>query len=158
MYLFNVLEKLWQTGRVSLVFTSSDDLMSHSAHHFVAIFGYIVGRYAGISTFAMIIFQSNEISTPIYHIRYFLTQWDLRETQFYKINQIVFAVLFLISRVLLNSFVLFATLRGLTYREVPSSAFVKYNQLFNCVAFCVLQYIWFGLILSVGLKKKNKKA
>jgi len=127
-------------------------------HHFIAIFGYIVGRYYGISTFAMVIFQSNEVSSPLYHIRYFLTQWDLKNTALFKYNQMVFAVLFFVSRVILNSFVLYATLTGLSYMEVPAPAFVKYNQLFNAVAFCLLQYVWFVKILIIGLAKKPKKS
>ncbi len=114
------------------------------AHHVLSCVAYLIGLLSTYSTgsIVMICFQTNEISTPFYHLRDFmgLSTGNVngsnnngnnnsgdgsgattatvtkvkgwKQTKLYVLNELVFSVLFCLFRVLYNAFVLLSVYRA----------------------------------------------
>ena len=53
----------------------------------------------------MICLQSNEISTPFLHLSFFLEQYGLKASPLFMANRVIFASLFLVARVMFDSYI-----------------------------------------------------
>lgn len=90
-------------------------------HHIVSIVAYVIGIYISAGSFIMIIFQTNEISTPFLHLRYFFLQWDMKEKLMYKLSEVTFVLLFIAARIVFNFYIMI----GLWYGVLTITA--KYH-------------------------------
>lgn len=129
------------------------------AHHIVSIYGFAQGLQTGISTFALTVLLSNEISTVLLHCRFFLQQWDQKTSLVYGLLQLVFAITFFLSRIVWNTFLMLATLRGVFFETTPyANTYVKYSQCTLLVLFVLIQYAWFAKIVQIAMAKSKGKA
>lgn len=129
-YLLDSIALRYWYLEVTLGYFSADlflylqDLTQYSfldvAHHVISIAAYLIGLMSENATgsFGMIAFQTNEISTPFYHLRFFMgLSSRLKQTALYKINEAIFSILFLIFRILYNGLVLVSALYANFYEE-----------------------------------------
>eukprot|EP01080_Neovahlkampfia_damariscottae_P004782 gene4782-8368_t len=97
-------------------------------HHLLAIINYITGVLFYVGTFGMICLQTNEISTPSLHIRGIMKLFGYSNNIFYKMNEIIFVLLFFFNRIIWNIFVWSAVQTSAIVRQEDFSKINKYFQ------------------------------
>ena len=70
-------------------------------HHLILVAGYVVGlgSVPAVAVYTMVRSQTVEVTNPFMAVRYFLSALGLKSTNVYKINAVVFTLLFIILRV-----------------------------------------------------------
>jgi len=132
-------------------------------HHAVAIMAYLIGFWNKIGTFAMICLQSNEISTPFLHLSFFLEQYGLKASPLFMANRVIFASLFLVARVMFDSYIALGGVIAVTQIERPPLApfaAVAFSMA-NLFLYVLVQYLWFykiAVILHAKCTGKKRPA
>mmetsp|Transcript_3107 Transcript_3107/g.11898 ORF Transcript_3107/g.11898 Transcript_3107/m.11898 type:complete len:324 (+) Transcript_3107:229-1200(+) len=119
-------------------------------HHVIIIAAYSTSLYNHVASFPEIALMSAELSTPFLHTRYFMRQspyWS--NSIFYSLIQLVFVVIFFVTRILYGSFIVFATYFALYTIPSDVSFFMKSFLTSCCTLFVLVQYVWFYKILWI---------
>jgi hypothetical protein len=122
-------------------------------HHVISSIAYSVCLMSDMAgSFAMICLQTNEISTPFYHIRFFMgLDPTLKKTKWYLLCEAVFSILFLIFRIFYNAIVLLACFKSLPLlHNMPYNIWLLARILLviGCLYYLV-QTVWFFKILQI---------
>ncbi|KAJ3279075.1 hypothetical protein HK104_001793 [Borealophlyctis nickersoniae] len=128
-------------------------------HHSVIIVAYSLGVRYQYGTYFLALFLNNEITTPFLNARFFLSSLNLKTHPIYVINDILFAALFFLDRIIGNAYILLSmqhlvatvTERDWEGHGVPWSVGV----LLPVFAWIHggLQVWWFGLIVRMVWRK-----
>jgi hypothetical protein len=123
------------------------------AHHIVAIIAYILGIYNNGGSFVMIVFQTNEISTPFLHLRYYFMQWDMKDRMLYKISEAMFVLFFILSRIIFNFYIMIAVWHG-ALSVVAKHHIILESFLVVCAnLYYIVQCIWFYKIILMVMRR-----
>jgi len=123
------------------------------AHHVLSCVAYMIGLLTrfGTGSFVMICFQTNEISTPFYHVRYFLglspNYW--KRTRWYALNEMMFSVLFFVFRIAYNAFVLWSVWKASVMDFSKHDTIVIGVLVVIGALYYMVQLIWFYRILQI---------
>jgi hypothetical protein len=124
------------------------------AHHVISIAAYLLGLMSEHATgsFVMISFQTNEISTPFYHLRFFMgLNSSTKQSIWYKLNEATFCVLFLLFRILYNGVILISALyANYTYEQVERhERWVVNVLLVTMFMYYTVQMVWWVRICQI---------
>lgn len=72
-------------------------------HHIVCSAGFYVGVRYQFGVIYLAIMVQNEVSTPFLNLRFFLAEFGKKKTWYYTLNEVLFCVVFFISRIAMNS-------------------------------------------------------
>ncbi len=120
------------------------------AHHFLCLFGITYSMVYGVGLFSNIALLTTEITTPLLHVRWYLMKLDMEKSSLYKINGLLFALGFLVFRVIGCGLICFHIYYyRYTYSEVYT--YVVISIIFPWLLFC-LNLFWFRSIGRMVLK------
>jgi len=129
-------------------------------HHVVCITAFLLGLYLNVGTVFMASFIINELSTPFLHFRWYFSRMKMRDTKIAFINNLVFAISYLIVRGIWNTYVFFVLCKGFwEYRDGLHGQSVPFAAIaclpFFALSHLLLNYYWLYLIaLQVVHPKK----
>lgn len=124
-------------------------------HHIVAVASYSAGVFWSWGTMTMILFETNECSTPFLHLKWFLEVVELQRSTLYSVNLYVFYALFFLGRIVFNgyvSFICYVTLRDKVPPTDVSYALVM-TQLGLTISHVVLQVYWMYLLSVIAYRR-----
>lgn len=156
-----------------LTFSPGHELMDF-AHHFISSAQYLVNLSAGWGYFVPIFLLTTEVSSPFLHASWFLgkcTDCGIKWcSKFFIPCQVVFALLFLVFRIIFASILYVLTIKNKFMDELclKSPGYLTYTSIFGFTLFLIVQYIWFKTIFwkfyyvvtgnpEKSWKKKEKK-
>jgi len=135
------------------LFVSRQHPLMDLVHHFVSEGQYLMHIILRWGYFLPTCLQTNEISTPFIHMSWFAAQAGdhgyPRLGKLFPILQVVFGVLFLLSRILFNTALFSVTCYSLYYYLFVSDAVPKFAILasfINFMLYLIVQYFWFAAI------------
>ncbi len=112
-------------------------------HHLAGIITYIIGLRTGVGSFMMIALQTNEISNPFMHMRFFLNVWDQKEKWYYMADQLIFAGLFLVCRSYFDTWLWYIFMEGFVSKFFEFDNVLAYGiQIAIGTLFVVIQWFW----------------
>jgi len=131
-------------------------------HHVVCITAITLGMYLNIGTVYMGAFLINEISSPFLHFRWYLSRLNKRDSTLATINNIVFALLYLIFRGIWNTYVVgLLCIRFYFFREELHKSTVPYWMIISLPPFAIshllLNYYWLSLIVLHLVHPKSSR-
>lgn len=143
-------------------------------HHIVSSAQYILNLVFGWGYFVPVVLLTNEVSSPFLHLSWFLGKCsDMGMKTCGKLFipvQVVFALLFVIFRIVFASFIYLLTIKNKFTDELclKSPAYLTYTSILGFTMFLVVQYVWFRIIFwkfyyvitgnpEKSWKKKEKK-
>eukprot|EP00300_Choanocystis_sp_HF-7_P041633 c8413_g1_i1.p1 GENE.c8413_g1_i1~~c8413_g1_i1.p1 ORF type:complete len:300 (+),score=42.74 c8413_g1_i1:143-1042(+) len=118
-------------------------------HHLTAVFSYGVGVYFSWASFVQISFLQNEVSTPLYHLTWFLRIYDMRLGVIDLAARALFAALFFASRLVWNCFVCYLMIEALRVEPIPVPMWAFPFQLTTLALHVGLQFFWFYYIVAI---------
>lgn len=129
-------------------------------HHVVCIGAFVLGIYLNVGTVFMASFIINELSTPFLHLRWYFSRMKLRDSMIGQINNLVFAITYLIVRGIWNTYVFYILCTGFyEYREELHNATVPFAIIAFLPLFALshllLNYYWLSLIILHIIKPKK---
>lgn len=130
-------------------------------HHVVCITAFLLGLYLNVGTVFMASFIINELSTPFLHLRWYFSRMKMRDTKIAFINNLVFAITYLIVRGIWNTYVFYVLCKGFwEYRDGLHGQSVPFAAIaclpFFALSHLLLNYYWLYLIaLQVVHPKKT---
>ncbi|KAL0482416.1 hypothetical protein AKO1_013066 [Acrasis kona] len=127
------------------------------AHHVVSIIAYVLGISTNAGTFVMILFQTNECSTPFLHVRYFALQWNKKNNIIYKIAEALFVFLFVASRIVFNFYVMFCLWYGVVTVSAKHHVITEVFLVVCGNLYYLVQCAWFYKIIMMVLRRFDKK-
>lgn len=134
-----------------LTFSPGHEFMDY-AHHVISAAQYLINLSFGWGYFVPIFLLTTEISSPFLHLSWFVGKSkDSGVTKFDKLFipiQIIFALLFLIFRIIFASFIYLLTIKNKIYDELclKSPAYLTYTSILGFSLFLLVQFVWFKTI------------
>ncbi len=125
-------------------------------HHVMCLFAFCYTIFMRVGLFDTVALLATEVTTPLLQIRWYLLKLNMEHTKVYKWNGMLFAVGFLVFRIILNSLVCFHIYYYANdYAEVPWS--VRSIMLLGYVLLG-LNLFWFSAIIKLVMKSLGKKS
>jgi len=128
-------------------------------HHVVCISAFLLGLYLNVGTVFMASFIINEISTPFLHLRWFFSRMNMRDTLIATINNLTFALTYLVFRGIWNTYVFYVLCKGFwEYRNELHGNAVPFGIIiclpFLALSHLLLNYYWLSLIIEQVIHPK----
>lgn len=121
-------------------------------HHLVCSTSFVLGVMYSRGNLIQVAFLVNEASTPFLNQRWFLLQAGKKTTAFYKVNLGMFALSFVVFRVLWNTILLVAVMwcwyENLWQAEVGMEFIICALLTLLCGVHCCINYHWGFLIVG----------
>ncbi|RKP00565.1 hypothetical protein CXG81DRAFT_26748 [Caulochytrium protostelioides] len=155
--LFDLLRILyWRFGRRMPQRTQGSTSMI--IHHLIVFGIFATGVAMQAGTYFMMLFMSNEITTPILNLRFFLTFYQKRQSTWYLLNELLFVVGFFVFRIVINLGFFSDIVR---YWHIYREGMARYGHGLPVMYFLVilvsshilLQMWWFTLILRTAYRR-----
>ncbi|KAG4098514.1 hypothetical protein H8356DRAFT_1671330 [Neocallimastix lanati (nom. inval.)] len=129
-------------------------------HHFVCISAFLLGLYLNVGTVFMASFIINELSTPFLHFRWYLSRMKMRDSKIAFINNLIFAITYLIVRGIWNTYVFFVLCKGFwEFRDGLHGNSVPFGIIACLPLFALshllLNYYWLYLIILQVIHPKK---
>lgn len=134
-------------------------------HHVISAVQYALMIWYGWALYIPIFLQTNEFSTPFLHISWFMINSPAKNSTAHKVVQLLFAVFFILFRIIFNAFVVVLTVYTAIYSWplfLPDAV-----PIISIVAIClfyIVQWVWvFGIFkqcipqvkAAIGGKKRT---
>lgn len=138
--------------RIGLSIPSFGDFLLLLHHVLVAfIFSSAPLQTPATGLLAMCVYQLFEVSTPFLGFRWMLLKLGKENDLIYKINGLIFLVMFFLSRVVLNSVIVYSLIFYIP-QEAVNVVYVEYYLAFP---FSAMQYYWFYEILMIAIRPRK---
>lgn len=124
-------------------------------HHVLVVSAFFNGIRVSYGTLVMVAFQLNELTTPSLNLRVFLKSFKVQNRLVTGLNELLFASLFAVCRVALNTFILAKMFWNYNVfvddlQSAKASVVFHLNVLYLLASLhAILNYYWFALILRL---------